>query len=470
MGKRMKFIDLFAGLGGFHLALKQLGHECVYASEIDEGLRELYLANFGVKPEGDIRCENISKIPSHDILCAGFPCQPFSKAGRQDGLKDPELGELYKYILEVIRHHHPRYFILENVPNFEMHDKGQTWRYIKSLLEKERFEGKKYSVLINKLSPHHYGIPQIRERVYIVGSTESLDKFEWPSPVDGTEKVTVESYLDKNPKDARQLPEHVNKCLDVWQEFLDKIPPNEKIPHPIWSMEFGATYPYEETTPSRMQYEDLIKYRGIHGQSLSDAVDMKQLFRLLPSHARRKEDLFPRWKIVYIRKNREFYQRHKGWLDDWIPKIHEFSSSLQKLEWNCQAEKNRNIRSYILQIRPSGVRVKRITTIPSIVAMTSTQVPIIAWENRYVTPTECKRLQSMDGHGGLKSLPKSHVKAYEALGNAINVKVAVLVAETLVGQAFPPQEDSENGAQSQVSTQAASSVLGGLRNERASIL
>lgn len=133
----MRFVDLFAGLGGFHLALKQLGHECVYASEINEELRELYLTNFGIKPEGDIRCEDISKIPPHDILCAGFPCQPFSKAGRQDGLENPELGELYKYILEAIRQHHPRYFILENVPNFEMHDKGQTWQYIKSLLERE---------------------------------------------------------------------------------------------------------------------------------------------------------------------------------------------------------------------------------------------------------------------------------------------------------------------------------------------
>jgi DNA (cytosine-5)-methyltransferase 1 len=161
---------------------------------------------------------------------------------------------------------------------------------------------------------------------------------------------------------------------------------------------------------------------------------LKHLFTLLPSHARRDQNIFPQWKIDYIRKNREFYKRHGNWLDKWIPKIHEFPSSLQKLEWNCQGEKNRNIRSYILQIRPSGVRVKRITTIPSIVAMNTTQVPIVAWENRYVTLTECKRLQSMDGNGGLKSLPESSSQAYKALGNAINVKVALLVARALVGE------------------------------------
>jgi DNA (cytosine-5)-methyltransferase 1 len=434
----MRFIDLFAGLGGFHLALKQLGHNCVFVSEIDTELRKLYEKNFEIKPEGDIRYVDIPKIPVHEILCAGFPCQPFSKAGRQDGLNDPELGELYKYILEVIKHHHPKYFILENVPNFEMHDDKQTWKHVKSLLENED-----YFVAIKKLSPHQFGIPQIRERVYIVGSTESLDKFKWPTPTSNS-TLRVEEYLNQNPEGARKLPDYINKCLDVWQEFLDKVPSDEKIPHPLWSMEFGATYPFEDTTPSKMSIDELKLYRGTHGQPLSDATDRQQLFSLLPSHARRDQVVFPHWKIKFIRKNRDFYERHKNWLDEWIPKIHKFPSSLQKLEWNCQTETNRNIRGYILQIRPSGVRVKRRTTIPSLVAMTSTQVPIIAWENRYVTPVECKRLQSMDGANGLKLLPKSTSKAYEALGNAINVEVAKLVAGSLVGEEKIPQNDARD--------------------------
>ena len=429
----MRFIDLFAGLGGFHLALRRLGHKCVFASEVNAELRALYEKNFGILPQGDIRNVDIANIPPHDILCAGFPCQPFSKAGRQNGLRDPLLGELYKYILEVIRYHHPAHFILENVPNFEMHDKGQTWACIKSLFEEEKVENEKYSVLIRKLSPHHFGIPQIRERVYIVGTAKGFDTFEWPMPSTEEHLLTIERYLDTNPKTARKLSDCVNKCLDVWQEFLDKVPADEKIPHPLWSMEFGATYPFEKTTPSRMLFEELKHYRGTHGNDLSEAADRTQLFTMLPSHARCDQDLFPKWKISFIKKNRAFYKKHKYWLDDWMPRIFEFPSSWQKLEWNCQEETNRNIRDYVLQFRPSGVRVKRRTTIPSLVAMTSTQVPIIAWENRYVTPVECLRLQSMDGPNGLKFLPNSDNKAYEALGNAINVQVAFLVARAFVG-------------------------------------
>jgi DNA (cytosine-5)-methyltransferase 1 len=431
----MRFIDLFAGLGGFHLALRQLGHQCVFASEIDPVLRELYEENFGIKPEGDIREVDITKIPRHDILCAGFPCQPFSKAGRQDGLNDPKLGELYKEILKVIKHHHPKFLILENVPNFEMHDDKQTWKHIKGLLEQQE-----YTVLIKKLSPHWFGIPQIRERVYIVGSTESLDGFEWPCPKNKNQSMNIENYLAQNPENARKIPDNVNDCFDVWQEFLDHVPSDEKIPHPLWSMEFGATYPYKKTTPSRMSFYRLKRYRGSHGQPLSLATNLQHLFKLLPSHARRNQNTFPIWKIKYIQKNREFYERHQSWLDEWVPKIKKFAPSLQKLEWNCQGEKLRNIRQYIIQIRPSGVRVKRRTTIPSLVAMTSTQVPIIAWENRYVTLTECMRLQSMDGPYGLKLLPEQDYKAYEALGNAVNVKVAMLVANALVGEEKQPRD------------------------------
>jgi DNA (cytosine-5)-methyltransferase 1 len=434
----MRLIDLFAGLGGFHLALKQLGHTCVFASEIDADLREIYNENFGIMPEGDIQEVNVESIPHHQILCAGFPCQPFSKAGQQDGLNHPKLGKLYQSILDIIHFHHPQFFILENVPNFEMHDEKKTWRHIRSLLENEGYE-----VSLKKLSPHSFNIPQIRERVYIVGSLNGLDNFEWPTPPKFNEQVTVENYLEHNPKNARKVPEYVNRCLDVWQEFLNKIPHAEKIPHPLWSMEFGATYPFEKTTPSMMSFDELKHYRGTHGQPLSDASDLKQMFSLLPSHARRNQDVFPKWKIRYIKKNREFYERHKSWLDEWIPKIHKFSSSLQKLEWNCQSEKNRNIRNYILQMRPSGVRVKRRTTIPSLVAMTSTQVPIIAWENRYVTPFECLRLQSMDGPNGLKVIPKLNNKAYKAFGNAINVKVALLVTEALVGKESLPNEQEQ---------------------------
>ena len=239
--RQLCFIDLFAGLGGFHLALRNLGHRCVFASEIDETLQATYLENFGMTPSGDIRDVAVESIPSHDILCAGFPCQPFSKARDYSELGDPELSELHLQILRVIRHHHPKFLILENVPNFEKHEDGQTWERVKDLLR-----GEGYSVRLTKLSPHEFDIPQIRQRIYIVGSRSSLGKFQWPEK--SKTKVSIDSVLDSCPEEARQLPEQVDQCLDVWQEFLDLVPKGEKIPHPLWSMEFGATYCYEGTT------------------------------------------------------------------------------------------------------------------------------------------------------------------------------------------------------------------------------
>lgn len=422
----MRYVDLFAGLGGFNLALSSLGHQCVFASEIDGALRELYKKNFGIEAVGDLTQVDARDIPTHDILCAGFPCQPFSKARDYNGQSYAHLSDLYLHILRVIRYHQPKYLILENVPNLEWHDDGQTWERIEGLL---RDEG--YFVSLNKLSPHQFGIPQIRDRIYIVGSLSPLGGFKWPEQ--SQEEPSITNVLERNPVGARLLPDQVTRCLEVWQEFLDRVPKNEKIPHPLWSMEFGATYRFRHTTPWATTTKNLRGYRGSHGVNLNEVRERKDVFALLPSHARTEQTRFPDWKIKYIERNRDFYERHKGWLDDWIERIREFPSSFQKLEWNVQerdpSDEERHIRRYVIQIRPSGVRVKRKTTAPSLVAMTATQVPIIAWEGRYMTPTECKRLQSMEGI----ELPDSDTRAYGALGNAINVQVARLVAEMLVG-------------------------------------
>jgi DNA (cytosine-5)-methyltransferase 1 len=417
----MKFVDLFAGLGGFHLALKKLGHTCVFACEIDETLRRVYKLNFGMEAAADIRRVPETEVPAHDILCAGFPCQPFSKAGSQTGLKDPDQGTLFFDILRIIEHHKPRYLILENVPNFERHDDGKTWEKIERLLRRAG-----YDVSRKKLSPHLFGIPQIRERIYIVGGRDPLNGFVWPCPT--TTETSIRSVLDDKPAEARAIPDQVRMCLAVWQDFLNKIPKEEKILHPIWSMEFGATYPYEDKTPYSLSTAKLRRYKGSFGQSLN-LTDRQGLFRMLPSHARREQPRFPGWKVEFIRKNRAFYKRHKSWLDSWKPKIMKFPSSFQKLEWNCQGER-RELSRYVIQIRASGVRVKRPTTAPSLVAMTATQVPIIAWDARYMTPAECKKLQSMDD---LVHLPEQITKVYEALGNAVSVEVARIVAKALLG-------------------------------------
>ena len=173
----MRFVDLFAGLGGFHLGVGRLGHRCVFASEIDESLVELYERNFGVTPAGDVRAVRVSNVPEHEILCAGSPCQPFSKAGEQHGLNCPKWGDLLDHVLRIVRAHKPRYLILENVPNLKRHNEGETWRDLE-----QEFVRAGYTMSSTYLSPHQFGVPQIRERLFIVGSRVGLDHFAWPEP------------------------------------------------------------------------------------------------------------------------------------------------------------------------------------------------------------------------------------------------------------------------------------------------
>jgi DNA (cytosine-5)-methyltransferase 1 len=116
----LKCIDLFAGLGGFHLALADLGHKCVFASELYEEQRELFEKNHQTKIQEDINDVDKNSIPPHDILCAGFPCQPFSKAGAQLGLNDPNNGNLFYKIMEIINQHEPEFVFLENVSNLKV--------------------------------------------------------------------------------------------------------------------------------------------------------------------------------------------------------------------------------------------------------------------------------------------------------------------------------------------------------------
>ncbi len=422
----MKFIDLFAGLGGFHLALTNLGHECVFACEIDKQLINLYEKNFGIKPEGDIRQVLIEKIPDHDILCAGFPCQPFSKAGDQKGFNCPRNGDLFKYVLKIIHHHKPDYIMLENVANIQKHNNGDTWRQIKKELENEG-----YTIDAQQLSPHRFNIPQIRERFFIVGSRNGLNNFSWPKKSVNS-KLSIRTILDEKPADAHPLSKRTIDCLKAWQNFINKVPTEEKIISPLWSMEFGATYPFEETTPYAIGIKKLKQYRGSHGKKLSK-LSNKEIMQSLPSYARVQQKKFPDWKIDFIKMNRAFYNKHKKWIDKWMPQILQFPSSLQKLEWNCIGEK-RNIWNYLIQFRASGVRVKRPTTSPTLVSMTSTQVPIIAWEKRYMTPQECSRLQSMEN---LPNFPSNATKTFEALGNAVNVNIVQSIAGKLISKENP---------------------------------
>ena len=185
----LRFIDLFAGLGGFHFALSELGHQCVFASELRDDLRKLYAINFpGTRIEGDITKIRPEDIPAHDILCAGFPCQPFSQAGKRQGFKDEkDRGNLFYNICDILEYHHPQYVFLENVSNLKGHDGGNTWRTIHQMLEDLNYDVAEPAIL----SPHQWGIPQHRRRIYIVCRYRefgNLDGFKYPTPPQLEEK------------------------------------------------------------------------------------------------------------------------------------------------------------------------------------------------------------------------------------------------------------------------------------------
>jgi DNA (cytosine-5)-methyltransferase 1 len=417
----MRFVDLFAGLGGFHLALGKLGHECVFACEINESLAGLYKKNFKIEAEGDIRKIELSDIPRHDILCAGFPCQPFSKAGKQKGRKDKKNGNLFKEIVKILDYHKPEYFILENVPFIKQHDNEKTWKYMVSKLQ-----GKlNYKIDHRVFSPHDFGIPQHRKRIFIVGSKNGLSHFTWPVP--NRKAVDIKSVLDKNPTSAKRVDKEELGCLKLWQDFINTIPKEDKLPgFPIWSMEFGASYPFEKTTPHALSADELSEYLGSYGASLN-GLSKEEQFKLLPSYARRAQRRFPEWKQNFIRKNREFYQRYRETLQPIVNKIKRLKTpSWQKFEWNCQNGK-RDIWKYLIQFRASGIRVKKPDFSPSLVC-TPTQVPIIGWEKRYISKREGARLQSIS----VIKLPKNENLCFRSLGNAVNVRIVHLIAKSLI--------------------------------------
>ena len=443
-----RFIDLFAGLGGFHFALGELGHECVFASELREDLRNLYAINFpGTRIEGDITKINPQDIPSHDILCAGFPCQPFSQAGKRQGFNDEkDRGNLFTYICNILDYHHPQYVFLENVSNLKGHDGGNTWRTIRQMLDDLNYNVAEPAIL----SPHEWGIPQHRRRIYIVCRHRSfgdLDYFKYPVPPQ-KRKSDIKQIIDESDVDYIKLKPESREQLALWQEFIDQtIAHGQKMPHfPIWAMEFGANYKYKEKAPAFQSLKELKGKHGHLGRPI-DGLGKAQCLGLLPIYAQTdKTKVFPEWKIRYIEQNRIFYKTNKEWLDSWITKVQHLENSHLKLEWNCGDEAVPTLEDKIIQFRASGIRVKLPTFSPAL-NLVGTQIPIFPWvklpketlqsgepdQGRYMTRKEASLLQGMKKlKFGNDDYALSLTRSFEALGNAVNVTIVKHIAKNLI--------------------------------------
>lgn len=385
---------------------------------------------------GDIR-ESKSMVPDHDILCAGFPCQPFSKSGKQHGLRDLTRGTLFNELAEILRSKRPRYVILENVGNFEVHDSGRTWTIVRESLQSLGYDVRGTTHVRSGghglVSPHHLGFPHKRERFFIVASLDRLppDPFPTIQRSRGTslsDIVLSKSELSAQDREETALTARQIECIRLWNQLLRSIPRTAEIQSPIWGDELGARYPFLKVTP----YVSLMKkagrkrpYRGGLGLPTRAALDR------LPSYARTHSEQFPNWKVAFIRENRAWFRQIRPYITaEWTRELRSLPSSLRKLEWNCKGA-SRDLWRHVLQFRPSGLRAKRYDSCPSLVAMTETQIPILGPERRFITRREGLRLQ---GFPDCHELPTGRHAAFAALGNAVNVDVVGAVATRLLGQ------------------------------------
>ena len=421
----MHFVDLFCGIGGFHSALAQLGHECVFACDSDKDAASIYERNFGISAHKDIR--DCRDLPDFDILCAGFPCQPFSKSGSQEGFDDETRGTLFHEIMRIVKESNPNILFLENVPNLKSHDGGNTYRVIQESIEEEG-----YRFWSEILSPHEFGTPQIRKRLFMVAIRNDLcqDKnFEFP--VGKNTETNVRSILDKKkdvPKKYSLSQEEI-KILETWNYFIQNIDANVIPASPTWSQEYGRKYPLDEIHPiTKPWYATVSRLKEI---VVSEGLDISQwkhrrkyAKEYFPPYIISARKPLPDWKKKFIQNNRDTWEKISDDIgEDWLNKIRSYKHTYQKFEWQVGNEK-RDIWKHMIQFRPSGIRVKKSNYIPALVAIA--QIPIIGWQKRRMTPLECARAQDFVGDGLMGGNFKLHPTdsvAYKQLGNAVNVNL-----------------------------------------------
>jgi len=422
-GAKFRYIDLFAGVGGFHQAMRFLGGECIMAAEINQACVETYEANFETyegNVRGDVNKIDPHEIPEFDVVCAGFPCQPFSKAGLQKGFQDETRGNLFYKIMDILdAHDEVRFVVLENVRNLA--DKSENWEIIRTELLKRDF------VITEKpliLSPSDFKIPQIRERVYILGIKKSAcsEKIREQGYID-KDDLNLDKYygeckigdafsiLEDDAPDEYVITEEQNLMIRAWDEF--RINTGIKIiGFPIWINCFGYGEDDTERVKEKLNYGDM-----------------------------------PDWKKRFVDKNREFYLNNRIYIDNWIVKYDMLNriKLYQKFEWNC-GEDVKDIHDAIIQFRQSGIRAKRTTYFPSLVAIVNT--PII-WDKkkqkyRHITPREAANLQNFDQRYKFRGTDK---QIYKQLGNSVNVRVLKILCKNLFELGSMKVEEGCNSGQ-----------------------
>lgn len=418
---RFRFIDLFAGVGGFHQAMRYLGGECVMAAEINQECIKTYKLNFRTvekEVRGDVKKIDPKTIAPFDVLCAGFPCQPFSKAGAQQGFQDKTRGNLFYAIMDILdAHPEVKFIILENVRNLA--DKSENWDIITSELMKRNFYITEDPVI---LSPSDFGIPQIRERVYILGirkdirneniltngyiHSDDLNLEKYMRPCKMGDAWTI---LEEDVDDSYIVTSEQERMIFAWDEFRRGT--NIKvIGFPLWLDSFGLGIDDDKVVFDSQGYDGM-----------------------------------PKWKQRFLENNRRFYVAHREFIDAWVKK-YDMTNKIKlfkKFEWNCGTDVS-DIKNCIIQIRQSGIRAKRPTYYPSLVAIVNT--PII-WDEkkghfRKITPREAANLQSF--HASYKFQGTDAI-IYKQLGNSVNVRILKILGESLFSLANEGWEGSTNG-------------------------
>lgn len=385
----MKFIDLFSGIGGFHNALKpHHNNQCVFACDIDKDCRQVYENNFKLTPHSDITKVEIDKIPQFDILCGGFPCQSFSNAGNRKGLEDPR-GTLFDNVLKIIKFHKPKFCILENVKHLKTINEGSIYNYI---MESLRGEG--YIVHTRILSPHDINIPQLRYRLIFMVvrndlvTTVSHEDFYKKLDFHFDNEVEIHANKNKNYKifdepeyvdfEKTRIPDDIKLVLLTWDSLIKKLPVGTNISFPL-----------------------IQEYFTLNFETLG---------------------YIPKWKKDYIIKNNNFYNEFKEIVDSWWENnscILTKRKNYSKLEWQVGIIKeNDTITNYYVQVRQSGIRVRKNKYFPTLVAIT--QTPIYTKEMRYLSVRECARLQNVPE---TFEFLENDSKSLKQLGNSVCVGV-----------------------------------------------